>query len=294
MILFLLVLTNCITFLPSKKKACILWQASLTALSYESSKPIITVETKNENYNISFFRPTTELALLNRNLAIKLLIVWVVAIFGFHILLRILEKPTPEPAYTAFENVWEKVNAGDASLQEKQVFVKSALSVLGKLSIQAEDRLILDQAISTLSYELLSDIQRPVLIAQLGEFEVVKEDISSLSDANYMELKAAISQVAAEMLGVDAFSLEAQLMPFEIKAKEIVPYSPGSLEAVPGVMAMYLIHNQSILTDTIFLGFPFHYFYTAVFLLILFVGLCWYYCYRTDRVYRRLGIEEAI
>ncbi|RKX20065.1 MAG: hypothetical protein DRP35_06675 [Candidatus Zixiibacteriota bacterium] len=43
-----------------------------------------------------------------------------------------------------------------------------------------------------------------------------------------------------------------------------------------------------------FLGFPFHYFYTAVFLLVLFVGLCWIFCFQTDRIYKKLGIEERV
>ena len=57
-------------------------------------------------------------------------------------------------------------------------------------------------------------------------------------------------------------------------------------------MGLYLIHNRSVLTDTRFLGFPFHYFYTAVFLLILFVGLTWLYCVRTDMFNKKYGIED--
>jgi putative solute:sodium symporter small subunit len=59
-----------------------------------------------------------------------------------------------------------------------------------------------------------------------------------------------------------------------------------------GIMGLYLIHNRSALTDAKFLGFPFHYFYTAVFLLILFVGLCWLYCVRTDMYNKKYGIED--
>ena len=50
------------------------------------------------------------------------------------------------------------------------------------------------------------------------------------------------------------------------------------------IMDRYLIHNRSVLTDTIFLGFPLHYFYTAVFLLVLFVGLCLGYCLMMERL----------
>jgi hypothetical protein len=80
------------------------------------------VEEKTDNYDISFFKPTTPLAKFNRNITISLVTVWAVAIFGFHFVLRIIEKPTPEPAYTEFEKVWDKVNSGNASLEEEKVF----------------------------------------------------------------------------------------------------------------------------------------------------------------------------
>ncbi len=57
------------------------------------------------------------------------------------------------------------------------------------------------------------------------------------------------------------------------------------------LMNKYLIHNRSVLTDTNFLGFPFHYWYTAEFLLIMFVLLCWTYCFVIDRVYKKHPLE---
>jgi putative solute:sodium symporter small subunit len=58
-------------------------------------------------------------------------------------------------------------------------------------------------------------------------------------------------------------------------------------------MEKHLTHNRSVLTDTKFLGFPFHYFYTAVFLLVLFVGLCLVYCRLMDDLSAKYGMEEG-
>jgi putative solute:sodium symporter small subunit len=57
-------------------------------------------------------------------------------------------------------------------------------------------------------------------------------------------------------------------------------------------MTKYATHNQSVLTDFAFLGFPFHYFYSGVFLLILFVFLCWLYCIRLERLQKKYSIHE--
>ena len=63
-------------------------------------------------------------------------------------------------------------------------------------------------------------------------------------------------------------------------------------EKLPQIMNKYLIHNRSVLTDTTFIGFPFHYFYTAVFLLILFVGLCYIYAKKVESLNLQFGIED--
>ena len=69
-------------------------------------------------YHISFFKPTTPQALANRNMVLWLVSIWVIAIFGFQILLRILEKPTPEPAYVSFQTVWANVENGSFTNDE--------------------------------------------------------------------------------------------------------------------------------------------------------------------------------
>ena len=63
-------------------------------------------------------------------------------------------------------------------------------------------------------------------------------------------------------------------------------------EKLPQIMDKFLIHNRSVLTDTTFIGFPFHYFYTAVFLLVLFVGLCYLYAKQIERLNNQFGIDD--
>lgn len=244
-------------------------------------------ESKNldeKDYHISFFQPTTKLAKFNRNLSITLLTVWAVCIFGFQILLKIVEKPVPEIAYVEYEGVWDQVKIGQASDQEKQIFIKSALSVLGKVTLKPEDRAHLNSAVSKFTYELAGKSQKANLN---NKIETLKE--IEFGEPDYANHKFDLGSLTAKVINVEPYSLEAKLLPVELAAarSNIV-----NAEMVEMVMSKYLIHNQSFLTDYTFLGFPFHYFYTGVFLMILFVAICLYYCVATDKAMLRLGIKE--
>lgn len=237
-----------------------------------------------KDYHISFFKPTTKLATFNRNLSIVLVTVWAVCIFGFQIVLRIIEEPVPEQAYLQFENVWDQVQNDQATDEQKQVFIKSALSVLGKVTLDPNDRSVLDAAVYQLTNELVPSEQKIDFGQKIQAFQG-----SEFGDENYQSLKKDLGAAAAKVIDVEPYSLEAKLIPLELAAA-----GSASIQAVlvEKVMAKYLIHNQSVLTDTQFLGFPFHYFYTGVFLMILFVLICLYYCIATDRAMRKLGIPE--
>lgn len=237
-----------------------------------------------KDYHISFFQPTTKLAKFNRNLSVTLLTVWAVCIFGFQILLKIVEEPVPEMAYVEYQGVWDQVKSGQASDPEKQVFIKSALSVLGKVTLKPEDRAHLNSAVSKFTYELAGEIQKVNLS---NKIEILRG--TAFGKLDYPNQKSDLGSLAAKVINVEPYSLEAKLLPVELAAASSLTLNT---EMVEMVMSKYLIHNQSFLTDYIFLGFPFHYFYTAVFLLILFVAICLYYCIATDKAMRRLGIEE--
>ena len=242
-------------------------------------------ETVNDkSYDISFFKPTTKLARANRNLAIGLLIVWVISIFGFQIWLRVIEKPTPEKAYTQFEMVWDNIKSGNATVAEKQIYIKSALSVLGKVTLDKDSRIFLNSSVNKITIELVPEAEKSDFAAKIAAFKSKK-----FGEDQYQELKKDLGSTAAKYIGVEDYSLEAKLIPLELAAAES---SNMDYDNIARVMAKYLIHNQSYLTDYIFLGFPFHYFYTAVFLLVLFVGLCLYYCIAIQNIIKKLGVVE--
>jgi putative solute:sodium symporter small subunit len=86
--------------------------------------------------------------------------------------------------------------------------------------------------------------------------------------------------------------VRTKILPVELMSADIENLTSKTKENLPGIMTKFLVHNQSFLTDFKFLGFPFHYFYTAIFLLILFVGLCWLYCVRTDNMNAKMDIID--
>ena len=72
------------------------------------------MEQKKEDYRISFFKPSNPQTRANRNMVLWLLLVWVLAVFGFHVVLKIIEKPTPEPALLTYDLIKED---GDAVIR---------------------------------------------------------------------------------------------------------------------------------------------------------------------------------
>ncbi|MCD4829352.1 MAG: DUF4212 domain-containing protein [Candidatus Cloacimonetes bacterium] len=246
---------------------------------------------QEKDYRISFFKPTTDFSRINRNLVIVLVLIWAIAIFGFQTLLRVMQKPTPETALITFESVWDNVNNGTASEAEKIEFTTSLLAVLGKSSTfsRTEHKAVLNSAFSWIVYDMLPLEERAAFKARIADFEKQRESLASLSDNLYVTTKAGIIQQIAPLFDLQEYSLEAQLIPLELRSAGMEKFTTEDREALPAIMSLYLTHNQSVLTDTNFLGFPFHYFYTAVFLLILFVCLCWVYCFIIDRVHTKMG-----
>ena len=113
-----------------------------------------------------------------------------------------------------------------------------------------------------------------------------------LSDENYIALKNDLVPILGSLFDIHTNDVRRKIAPLEIRASMMESFSDANMKIFEETMDLYLIHNRSVLTDTKFLGFPFHYFYTAVFLLVLFVGLCWLYCVRTDMFNKRYGIED--
>lgn len=248
------------------------------------------MEPSPNDYHISFFKPTTESARHNRNMVVQFILIWSVAIFGFQILLKILEKPVPEPAYDLFESSWQAIEAGTPSMTDYQGAGQAVLSVLGKIAILPDDQLLLQRTLSSLAYEISG--QNASLKSSVAEFETLAASITDISDQAYVAKKNELIPVLAELFALSELDVRAKIAPLEIKSELMESFDDSDGEQMMETMGLYLIHNRSVLTDTKFLGFPFHYFYTAVFLLILFVGLCWLYCMRTDMYNKKYSIED--
>lgn len=250
------------------------------------------MENSSNEYHISFFKPTTPHATSNRNMVVWLVLIWFIAIFGFQILLRFIEKPTPESTFVTFENIWENVLGGSVTDAELQEFGKSTLSVLGKINILPDERKALNNAISWSVFNLTPTNDRAEVVSKINEFENLKESITNISDPNYVMIKSELSQKISPLLNLSNMDIRSRILPLELVSENINQLTERSKSAIPQIMQKYLVHNQSVLTDTKFLGFPFHYFYTAVFLLILFVGLCLLYCVKTDQLNAKFNIVD--
>jgi hypothetical protein len=240
------------------------------------------MDANQNDYHVSFFRPVTEKARRNRNMVIWLIIIWASAVFGFQVLLRVLEKPVPEQAYTDFISVWDNVKSGNADEEELTAFALSVLHLQAKVYVKPEYLEALTNAFSWALFGI-ADESSEALMHKLIKFELLKAESNNILDDNYIEAKNDLEKEVAGILGLDMYDARRSAIPFALSSEAIAVYTKENMALTTRAMPMYLIHNRSVLTDTKFLGFPFHYFYTAVFLLILFIGLCWTYCFITDR-----------
>jgi len=260
----------------------------VTIYLLNNGKGDLNVKTNDNEYHFNLFKPTNEHGRRNRNIIVTMILIWAVAVFGFQLLLVILQKPTPEKTYTVFESVWDKVKSGNASVAENQDFIKSLIAVYGKSSVKKEKKEILRNGITTVAYGMVSDSEKVVLSGYVLTLRDARENLNSATDDAYVQLqttlsdtKKAINEMLDARIGIEPTSVEATLLPYCLNEKDH-GLTTADVEALPQIMKLYLVHNQSVLTDTKFLGFPFHYFYTAELLLILFVLLCLIYSYRIE------------
>lgn len=250
------------------------------------------MEPKENEFHFSFFKPTTESARHNRNMVVQFVLIWAVAIFGFQILLKVVEKPTPEPAYLVYQSVWPAIEAGTPGTDALKSVSQSALNVLGKVAITPSSRAALDNLISWAAYNIADSLQKGELIEKISVFEAVAATTEDITADDYVAAKNDLIPLLQNIFGLSPNDVRAKIAAVEVKSTMVETFSDENREAVGKAMDFYLIHNRSFLTDGKFLGFPFHYFYTAVLLLILFVGLCWLYCLRTDMFNKRYEIED--
>ncbi|MEA1874893.1 MAG: DUF4212 domain-containing protein [Bacteroidota bacterium] len=250
------------------------------------------MDTNNQEYRISFFKPSNPQTTANRNMVLWLLLIWTLAVFGFQVVLKLIEKPTPEPVLISYQEVSSNVYQGSASLNEMQTFAKVPLQVLSKVFIAPEERVELQKALNWALFQIADEEQTAALKAEIAEFKAVEEKTTDILANDYQAAKLELMAMAAPVLGLSNQDVRTKILPLELNTEYPQKMSEQNIDQLETVLNKYLIHNESVLTNTKVLGFPFHYFYTAVFLLILFVFLCWIYCVRTDALNKKYGIED--
>ncbi|MCP5062527.1 MAG: DUF4212 domain-containing protein [Ignavibacteriae bacterium] len=227
--------------------------------------------TEHEHYEVNFFKPLTDHAKANKKLISTLAIIWAVAVFGFHFLLIFITTPTPEQTLSDFNSVWPQVvEDNSATVEMKQVFAKSMLMVLGKnIAVKDDHKAVLKESLSWSVFSMQPDSIKPLY---------------------KLEPISAATNIGLSSEGFD--KIMRDLLPSSLVKVESSSLSDASKKVLPEIMELYLVHNQSFLTDFKFLGFPFHYWYTAQFLLILFVLLCLYYAVSIDRMNEQYEFVE--
>jgi uncharacterized membrane protein len=252
-----------------------------------------------DQYNFSIFRPRNLHGRKNRNVILSMLLIWAVAVFGFQFLLRGIQKPTSEKALTMFESTWPAVTTGDLASADYKAFLKALVLVKGKNVVKPDDQKVISAAISHVAFTVVPDSIRTQMINQVRDLADLKSKLAQAKDQEYLELKALIgekkailTEISQPYSGFENGSLEATIFVGSLQEQYPGSLADISLSGLPDMMKLYLTHYQSKLTDQRFLGFPFHYFYTAVFLLILFVGLCIAYNILIEWRLKKEGIVE--
>lgn len=253
---------------------------------------ISRMEKKKQEYHTSFFKPSNKRTKANRNMVIWMISIWAVAVFGFQILLKVLEKPTPEPAFVTYKTIKGSVFSEDASAEDYRKFARINLRVLAKIFISPAERETLQKSMSWAFFNIAGEEGQQILTDEINKFKAVEDTTTDVMDPGYMEAKLRLQAYAAPMLGLQKSDVRIRILPIELRNDYPQQLSQEQIMRLEGIFEDYLIHNQSVLTDTVFLGFPFHYFYTAVFLLILFVFLCWLYCITADSLNKKYNIQD--
>jgi uncharacterized membrane protein len=253
----------------------------------------------SDNYNFSIFQPRNLHGRKNRNVILTMLLIWSVAVFGFQFLLRAIEKPVPEKALVTFEKLWPEVQTGLVSADDAKAFLNSLIMARGKGTLLANDQKVLSDAISCMTGQILPEEIKTTLVETVSEIGVLRARLPALKDQEFLTTKIKIAELSNSIVvvttpftGIEKGSLEASILTYSLGNDYPASFNDKSFERLEGIMRLYMTHNQSVLTDTKFLGFPFHYFYTAVFLLILFVGLCIAYNILIEWRLKEQGIVE--
>jgi len=218
-------------------------------------------DSTDKSYDINFFKPLAGMTRDNNRIITVFIIIWFLAVFGFQFLLIGTNKLTPEQTLITFNEVWPGIESGEAEKAEQQAFGKTMLMVLGKnIALEDGDKAVLKEALSL--------------------------NVGKLVAGGNLEPATAAKALA---LGDGEFDqLMIELLPYSL----VVPTAASYSSDLPSIMEKYCTHPQGPLTNFRFMGFPFHYWYTAQFLLILFVVLCLLYAIKIEKIHKKHNFVE--
>ncbi len=111
---------------------------------------------KSTQYDINFFKPHTPFLKETTRLVTIGIVIWAVAVYGFHALLRVIETPTPEKGYLAYEKLYPKLSDGTATLEEQKEMGVIYLGLIGKSTKLMADA-DLKNAFTSIVYSILPD-----------------------------------------------------------------------------------------------------------------------------------------
>jgi putative solute:sodium symporter small subunit len=232
--------------------------------------------TNHDEHQTNFFKPLSDHARANRNLIFTLAVIWAVAVFGFHLILIVTVTPTAEKSYGDFNSVWPQIVEDESpTIETKRIFSKTLLMVLGKnIAVKDDHKAVLSESLTWAVTSMLADSVKPNFQSAPTEDKVAY----------------AAASIGLEQDGFD--KIMKDLLPTSLTNIENESLSANAKSVLPEIMELYLVHNQSFLTDFRFLGFPFHYWYTAQFLLILFVVLCLVYALIIEKINKKYQIVD--
>lgn len=231
---------------------------------------------KRSKYDFSFFKPRSDYGRANVKLITSIIIVWFLAVFGFHILMKAIEKPVPEAQLVRFEEVWPNIVDRSATPQELRDAANAHLNLLARhVALRSDETFKL--SFTSLANRALPKKQRAAFL------KLTRKDLEARKEG---------APKFAKHLGLEKDSMLAQVLPYGLVSYNGKRLSPEAMDAIPPMMQKYMTHYRSAITDAKFLGFPFPYFYTAVLLLIIFIGLCIMYCKIFDKMAIEHGVED--
>ncbi len=252
-----------------------------------------------EEYNFSIFKPRNIHGRKNRNVIMTMLLIWAVAVFGFQFLLKAIEKPTPEKSLLTFMELWPSVRSGSVTPDRHNPFLTTLVLARGKNTMKPDEQKIISDAITCFTYSIIPDSAGRVLGSIVKSISDLRSSLASLKGEQFLEVKKKISDHYSDIIdatvkytGFKRGSLESSIFVYSLQTSFPSSMSDASFDRLEKIMKLYMTHNQSFLTDSRILGFPFHYFYTSVLLLILFVILCIVYNILVEWRLKKEGVVE--